>query len=269
MNELSLEELKKVEFDILKHFVAFCNKHNIKYYLSNGTLLGAVKYKGFIPWDDDIDVFVPREDYDRLLKIYEDSAKYKLFSFEKDGRFHYPFAKLCDVTTKKVLPEFRSCDAIPGVEMDIFPLDCWKSDYEKARKEVQNISRDILFLQASQYKRSPTQKRIKALMWYLISVYARLRTGKHFNKRIVKKSKSNKQNNPTYVGCKAWCIYGEREIIPAEVFADTVEVEFEGEKFKAPIGYDTYLRSLYGDYEKDPPLEKQKTHHTFTAYKIT
>ena len=269
VNELSLEELKKVEFDILKHFVAFCNKHNIKYYLSNGTLLGAVKYKGFIPWDDDIDVFVPREDYDRLLKIYEDSAQYKLFSFEKDGRFHYPFAKLCDMSTKKVLPEFRSCDAIPGVEIDIFPLDCWNSNYIKAQKEARSISRDLLCLQASQYIKSPVKNKMKLLVWKCVAVYAILRTGNHFKKKIISKSKANQQDNPAYVGCKSWCIYGEREIIPAEVFADTVEVEFEGETFKAPIGYDTYLRSLYGDYWQDPPLEKQKTHHSFTAYKNT
>ena len=269
MNKLSLNELQKVEFDILRHFALFCENHNINYFLSNGTLLGAVKYKGFIPWDDDIDVFVPREDYDRLLKIYEDSAQYKLFSFEKDGKFHYPFAKLCDVTTKKVMPELRNIDAIPGVEMDIFPLDCWHQDYENARKEVKSISREIVFLQASQLKVSPVKNKMKSLVWELVAVYARFRTSKYFDRKIIKKSRSNKRDNPAYVGCKSWCLYGEREIIPAEIFADTVEVEFEGEKFKAPIGYDTYLRSLYGDYEKDPPLEKQKSRHIFTAYRIT
>ena len=70
------------------------------------------------------------------------------------------------------------------------------------------------------------------------------------------------------MGCKCWCIYGSREIIPAEVFSDTVEVEFEGTKFPAPVGYDTYLRSLYGDYPQDPPIEKQKTHHSFIAYRL-
>ena len=172
------------------------------------------------------------------------------------------------MSTKKILPEFRSCDAIPSVEIDVFPLDCWNSNYEKAHKEARSISRDLLFLQASQYTKSPVKNKFKSFVWQLVSVYARLRTGNHFKKKIVSKSKANKQNNPTYVGCKSWCIYGEREIIPAEVFADTVDVEFEGEKFKAPVGYDTYLRSLYGDYWQDPPLEKQKTHHSFIAYKL-
>ncbi len=268
MNKLTLDELKRIEFDILKHFDAFCKEHNIRYYLAYGTLLGAIRYKKFIPWDDDVDVLVPREDYERLLKIYEDNAQYKLFAFEKDGMFHYPFAKLCDLSTKKVLPEFRSSGAIPGVEIDIFPLDCWQSDYEMARKEARSISREILFLQASQLRESPTKKGIKSLLWQLISVYARIRTDKYFNKKIVKKSKANKQDNPAFVGSKSWCIYGERGIIPAEAFADVTYVEFEKEMFPAPIGYDTYLTCLYGDYLPEPPKEKQKTNHSFEAYKL-
>ena len=71
--ELSLSDIKTIAFDILKHFAIFCEQNSIRFYLSNGTLLGAIKYGGFIPWDDDIDVFVPREDYDRLIKIYENN----------------------------------------------------------------------------------------------------------------------------------------------------------------------------------------------------
>ena len=268
MDELTLDELKKIEFDILKHFDAFCKDHNIRYYLSNGTLLGAIKYKKFIPWDDDVDVLIPRDDYDRLLNIYKDSEQYKLFAFEKDGKFHYPFAKLCDLSTQKVISNFRSSEAIPGLEIDIFPLDCWNPEYEMAQKEVQSILRERVFLEASQLKKSPTKKGVKSFVWKLISLYARIRTNKYFNKKIIKKSKANKQENPSYVGCKAWCIYGEKEIIPAEVFADVTYVEFEGEMFPAPIGYDTYLKSLYGDYWSDPPKEKQKTHHSFKAYRL-
>ena len=268
MKELSLEELKRIEFDILKHFDAFCKEHNIRYFLAFGTLLGAVKYKKFIPWDDDVDVLVPRDDYDRFLRVFEDSSQYQLFSFERDGKFHYPFAKLCDVSTKKVLTDFRSTDAIPGVEIDIFPLDCWHSDYEMAQREVKRISREIMFLQASQYRKSPVKNRIKSLVWQMVAVYARFRTGKYFNKKIVKKSRANKQDDPAYVGCKAWCLYGSKEVIPAEVFADVTYVEFEGEMFPAPIGYDTYLTSLYGNYRPDPPKEKQKTKHQFKAYRL-
>ena len=268
MNELTLDELKRIEFDILKHFDAFCKEHNIRYYLAYGTLLGAIRYKKFIPWDDDVDVLVPRDDYERLLEIYQDNEQYKMFAFEKDGKFHYPFAKLCDLSTRKFMPEFRSSDAIPGVEIDIFPLDCWCSDYESAKKEARSIYREIAFLQASQLRESPTKKGLKSMLWKLVSVYAKIRTYKYFNKKIVKKSKANKQETPVFVGSKSWCIYGERGVVPAEAFADVAYVEFEGEMFPAPIGYDTYLTCLYGDYLPEPPKEKQKTNHNFKAYRI-
>ena len=108
---------------------------------------------------------------------------------------------------------------------------------------------------------------IKRFIKGIIMVFCKMFGSKYFIKKIIKASyKAEKTSN--YLGCKSWCIYGEREIIPSEAFSDTVEVEFEGEKFPAPIGYDVYLRSLYGDYEKDPPIEKQKSHHNYTAYRI-
>ena len=81
MKELTLQELKEIEFDILKMFDSFCRDNNIKYYLAFGTLLGAIRYKKFIPWDDDVDVLVPREDYDKLIRIFRDDSKYCLFFF--------------------------------------------------------------------------------------------------------------------------------------------------------------------------------------------
>ena len=99
--ELTLQELKNIEFDLLKEFDAFCRQNQIRYFLAYGTLLGAVRYKGFIPWDDDVDVLVPREDYDKMIKIYKDSDRYRLYSTERNPKFGYPFSKLCDMTTKK------------------------------------------------------------------------------------------------------------------------------------------------------------------------
>ena len=141
MNELTLDELKKIEFDILKHFDAFCKEHNIRYYLAFGTLLGAIRYKKFIPWDDDIDLLVPREDYDRLIRLFRDSERYQLFAFEKNSNFHYPFAKLCDMTTRKEQTIYKNRGVKLGVEIDIFPLDGIGEDYESAIKNYKHIDR--------------------------------------------------------------------------------------------------------------------------------
>ena len=116
-------------------------------------------------------------------------------------------------------------------------------------------------------EKSDSHSRIKRFIKKMLMIICKKHGAEHFIKKITSKSTAIDRSNSTYCGCKSWCIYGEREIIPTEAFAGTVNVEFEGKLFPAPIGYDAYLRSLYGDYEKDPPLEKQKTHHSFVAYR--
>ena len=268
MRELSLQELKKIELETLKMFRDFCDENGISYFLSNGTLLGSVKYKGFIPWDDDVDIFIPRNDYDRALRLFKDNEKYKLFAFEREENYHYPFAKLCDMTTRKIEGNYDNGVDL-GVDMDIFPLDFWDNNLEKAKKEVKQMNLYRFCLGLTKLEKPDSYNIVKRVIKAVVMMICKLLGSRFFIRQMIKLSRNGKTETSRYLGCKSWCIYGEREIIPAEVFADTVEVEFEGERFKAPIGYDTYLRSLYGDYEKDPPLEKQKTHHTFTAYKIT
>lgn len=92
MKELTLQELKEIELDILKMFDSFCKEQDIKYYLAFGTLLGAIRYKKFIPWDDDIDVLVPRKDYNKLIKVFQNTERYQLFAFEKYSNFLFRFA---------------------------------------------------------------------------------------------------------------------------------------------------------------------------------
>ena len=266
MRELSLDELREVELDILKTFNNFCEENKIKYYLSNGTLLGAVKYRGFIPWDDDIDVFVPREDYDRLISIFKDSEKYHLFAFERNERYRYPFAKLCDMTTLKVEENINNGVEL-GVDIDIFPMDAWDSDFEKAKKEADKIKKTMFYLGISKLRRPDSRRWAKRVVKQCVMTLLKVYGSSHFVKKIIKVGRCYSLEGSKYCGCKSWCIYRAREIIPSEVFSDVVQVEFEGGYYPAPIGYDTYLRSLYGDYEKDPPNEKQKTHHRFKAYK--
>ena len=99
-------------------------------------------------------------------------------------------------------------------------------------------------------------------------IFCKMRGYKYFMEKILKATDKPEQKGNNYVGAKSWCVYGERGIIPAEAFADFVEIEFEGEMFPAPIGYDTYLTCLYGDYLPEPPKEKQRTHHAFKAYRL-
>ena len=99
-------------------------------------------------------------------------------------------------------------------------------------------------------------------------MFCKMRGAEYFLDKIQKETCKEGQKGNAYVGAKSWCVYGERGIIPAEAFAESVDIEFEGQMFPAPIGYDTYLTCLYGDYLPEPPKEKQKTHHSFKAYKL-
>lgn len=267
MKELTLQELKDIELEILKVFDAFCKENNIKYYLSHGTLLGAIRYKRFIPWDDDVDLLIPREDYDRMLKIFKDTDRYRLFAFEKDPNYRYPIAKLCDMTTLK--DEFGYDNGVKlGVDIDLFPLDYWDNDLEKAKREVKHINKNMFRLGLTKLKKPDSVNPVKRFVKGIAMAFCKLLGSKHYIKKILKASSREDQKDSAYMGCKAWCVYGEKGIIPAEVFAETVDIEFEGEKFPAPIGWDKYLTCLYGDYLPEPPKEKQKTHHVFKAYRV-
>ncbi len=268
MKELSLQELKKIEFGILKIFDSFCKEHNIRYFLAFGTLLGAIRYKKFIPWDDDIDILVPREDYNKLITLFEDSDDYCLFSFERNHKFHYPFAKLCDMTTKKEQTVYKNSGVNLGVEIDIFPLDNWASDLNERKREVRRITKYQRWLKYTKLEKPITNNPVKYAFWGMVLYIAKKLGGGFFVSKMIKESNKPQQKGSSYVGAKVWCIYGERGIIPADAFESAVDIEFEGETFPAPIGYDKYLTCLYGDYLPEPPKEKQKTHHAFVAYQL-
>ncbi len=267
MKELTLQELKEIEFDILKMFDAFCKENNIRYFLSHGTLLGAVRYKKFIPWDDDVDLLIPREDYNKMISLFKDSDRYQLFAFEKNKDYRYPYAKLCDMTTRK--DEFGYNNGIElGVDIDIFPLDAWDDDLKKAKQEVKCIRKNMVCLGLTKLKKPDSVNPIKRFVKGIVMIFCKMIGSEFFIKNILKASCKEEQQGTNYLGCKAWCVYGERGIIPASAFADTIDIEFEGEFFSAPKDYDTYLTCLYGDYLPEPPKEKQKTHHSFKAYRL-
>lgn len=267
MKELTLQELKEIEFDILKMFDAFCKENNIRYFLSHGTLLGAVRYKKFIPWDDDVDLLIPREDYNKMISLFKDSDRYQLFAFEKNKDYRYPYAKLCDMTTRK--DEFGYNNGIElGVDIDIFPLDAWDDDFKKAKQEVKCIRKNMVCLGLTKLKKPDSVNPIKRFVKGIVMIFCKMIGSEFFIKNILKASCKEEQQGTNYLGCKAWCVYGERGIIPASAFADTIDIEFEGEFFLAPKDYDTYLTCLYGDYLPEPPKEKQKTHHSFKAYRL-
>lgn len=264
--EIGTEEFKKISLDILLAVHEFCQENNIKYSLACGTLIGVVRHKGFIPWDDDVDIYMVREDYNRFMEVFPDlyQGKYALSSFErKTPQWNYPFAKVHDVRT--ILVEEKKYP-IPdmGVGIDVFPIDNAPDDdsewsaYEKKRKLLRNI------YTIKELKWRHGRKLSKNLFVMLCNVLllpiSYLTLAKWLD------NYSQKYNHmPTNYYAEN-CIGRPNNRFLKTDFQDCVEMPFENRMLMVMKGYDNYLRSFYGDYMKLPPLEEQRLHYRNTVY---
>lgn len=270
MIELQLEQLKQIELDILKSFHQYCTKHNLRYFLTGGTLLGAVRHKGFIPWDDDIDVFMPRFDYEKFISSFPADPLNKTLQVATTTSlkgYYLPFAKLMRRDT--VLKEQVSSKLQLGVYMDIFPLDNMSDDYETACKLFHTTSylRKMLALKNITFSSSRTYWKNLVLLIGKMSICCLPRT--YILKKLTKKARiyENEQLS-RFVCATVMGTYGIKEILEGECYSQTVLLPFENGVFYAPKGYHIILEHFYGNYMQLPPKEKQKTHHSFKAYKL-
>lgn len=257
MKKKSLEKLHTIEVEILDEIVRICNTHNLRYYLIGGTLLGAIRHKGFIPWDDDLDIAMPREDYERFCKVavLELSSNYYLHSKDTDDEYWLPFAKVkkkgtifCDATAPWV--------KLNGIWVDIFPLDLDRLDNAK---EIQNK-----FLKHARYRLMITDKlrNKRGWKWWIKYVLFGFPSIKTMNRRIYEITSGCKIiNSDAYVNYGSQ--YGvKKQTMPIGWYDDSVNVEFEGKLYKAPKEYIKVLTKIYGsNFMQLPPLEKRITHN--------
>ena len=262
-------EIQSVLAKILEHFAAFCKAHNLTFFLSNGTLIGAVKYKNFIPWDDDCDVMMPRADYDKLLSLYQndDKQQYRLLSMKHSQTWRMPYAKLSDSNTLLIEGGYEFGEEL-GISLDIFPIDRWHPN--KKRAKAQTFRAELLkrFLICANAPSFQTEKKgIQRLILRGIHWVGKAYGWKRLQKKLCRMAETSKKYPDTYMGCVAWCCHGTGEILPTEVFSDTTEVNFIGKSYPAPIGYDQYLSNLYGEWRKELPPDKQKSNHNIEVFK--
>lgn len=265
---IDLNELKKIELRLMSEVDDICKREGLRYSLGGGTLLGAVRHKGFIPWDDDIDIMMPRPDYDAFIAYCAThDTPFAVRSFENDKTYVDLSAKVFDPNT--VLED----DAIDGgdktgVAIDVFVIDGLGDTEKAARKAFKKTSFKRELLVAANWKKF---FRSKTHAWYVEPI----RFGFFVLSRGVNKSKLFDKIQNTYkkidfdkakYAAAVGGAYREREILPQSVFTEYVELPFEDKSFMAIAAYDTYLSSIYGDYMKLPPEEKRVSHHTFTAY---
>lgn len=266
MREIQFEEMKKIELNILTYFTEVCEENNLRYYLGGGTLLGAVRHKGFIPWDDDIDVMMPRPDFQKLLSLSINNENYNIIKPGTAG-YYYNFAKLVD--TRTILEEkgIKRIDGL-GVYIDIFPLDGMPEtpDARKKRfKELNSIRKRInnTCLLRPKFHRNPFAY-LNACRIYNSNKNIDLSS---LQKNYLDSALKNSFDDSEYVFA-AGGAYGARDIFPGKWFEKEIELQFENLSVKAFNGYDFYLTQLYGDYMTLPPEDKRVTpHHTIVYFK--
>lgn len=265
MRQLSVEEVKRVQLGILDAVADFCNRNGITFYLCGGTLLGAIRHQGYIPWDDDIDIAMERSQYTRFVDQFNGTNDlYEVRTADNSKGFPYPFAKITHRHTRLVESLIAAQDPI-GVSIDLFPIDCMPAGDRQCRRLMRRmrIWRAMLSVKLSRLdQRRPLWKNaILVVAKVLLSPVPR----RCILARITRLALSSEDPNSAKVGVIVWG-YGEREVVDRTVFRSTILKTYEGRSYPVPIGYHEWLTSVYGDYMTPPPPDQQVTHHSFAAY---
>ena len=243
---------------VLRQYIAICKEHHLTYFCCGGTAIGAVRHQGMIPWDDDVDVFMPRPDYDRFISQFNKPDNYyQVIDMSIDKKYGFPFAKVHD--TRTFVDELQYAKDHFGVYIDIFPIDGVGEDEQVFR--ILRWRKLLHTKKANYYQRTLSKKIINTfgkIVLLPFSVHRILSFIDHEARKYPYGSTPKAGNivNP----------YGPREIVNLSCFSDTIYKEFEGMQFRAPIGYDEYLRSIYGDYMQLPPEDKRHSPHVSIAY---
>jgi lipopolysaccharide cholinephosphotransferase len=259
MRKLSTEELKQKLLEILVVVDDFCAKNNIRYSLEGGTLLGAVRHKGFIPWDDDIDLMMPRPDYDKFVRSFNGGSNhYRVECYETNKNMFFNFAKVIDTRTK--LFEYGG-DTGLGINIDIFQIDGFdlRENIYKTRKKLR-LLRGLMM--AKQYGAKLSRKNIvmDIVKGLLAPVPMRLLSG--MCQKLIRTHNYEKSRSV----CLMTTYNVEKLVFPRRLFNDYIQIEFEERKFYAVRNYDIYLTNEYGDYMRLPPPHEREPKHSAIGY---
>lgn len=271
MREIQSEEIKQIEYELLCKIDKVCKENDISYSLTGGTLIGAIRHNGFIPWDDDIDIQMPRKDYMRFLDICaKNDVGFDAMSIYSNPKYTELFAKAVDRDTLlvEVNREKRGYDQ--GVYVDIFPVDGMGHTLKEAKRRYYRKAFQRELLVAAKWSRLFRSKTkpwyyepIRFVMFVLSRCVSREKMIKNIEKYCMKYDMEEMEYSTIYSG-----VYRTKEIMETKYYQDYETCKFEDGTFPVLKRYDPYLRKIFGDYMQLPPEEKRVTHHTFTVYKL-
>lgn len=261
-SNINVYEAKKLLVQMLHKIHEYCINNNIRYFLTFGTLLGAVRHKGFIPWDDDIDLAMPRQDYEIFFQNFNknNSSFYKAIDCQNDKKYYLPYGKVIDIRT--ILKEEINTKYSIGLYIDIFPMDNVPDDMHENKKFMNQIKlysyiQSIKFIKYNN-KRNILKKFLIIILKALTIIYTSNKLARKCEKLYQKYNNINTQK----IAVCAW--YKRIEgAIPREYFNHLILMEFEGSSFMCPRDYDKILNAYYGNYMELPPIEERKAHHSY------
>jgi lipopolysaccharide cholinephosphotransferase len=266
MKQLTFEEYKAAEMQILLDVSEFCEKHSLTCFLAYGTLIGAVRHKGFIPWDDDVDIYMTRPDYERFLELFCGDAKPE--RLEVIHPYHelskHAFTKIIDTTTVKLEDGYSYPHGYLGVDIDVFVVDGQPDDDAEFERWYKKLNRlYLLDYLSSRSGEGSFKRKLAHLGIKLLNIFLPLR-------KIREKTDALHAKYPygstKYAGSITGLCNNRGDRAPTECFEGSEWCEFEGHKLRMPKGYHEIMTRLYGDYMQLPPEEQRVAPHTVKAF---
>mgnify|MGYP004611248973 FL=1 len=263
MKKIENNEYKRILVDLLKYLDQVCRENSISYSPLGGTMIGAIREKGIIPWDDDIDVVLMHDEYEKLITILKtkQDAPYKILDYENTKGYLYPFAKLVDTRTVLNEKDVRQIDDY-GIYVDIFEYN-----YMPNNNILRKIHYYNVYIKKSLCNLSANTKKYKSLHKKIISWYAHFVGTEKLIKRYIKACRKYNKCKTKFI-MSNWPAYGyEHEIQKASDFLQFIDVKFEDINIKITRDYDSILKTTFGDYMTPPPEDKRVAHDNEAYWK--
>lgn len=270
---LPMEDVQKISLAILKFIANICEREGFRYCLMYGTLIGAIRHKGFIPWDDDVDIMMPRPDYEKFLRYAyshkDEFAPYEIFNREVNSEYIYSITRVSD--SRYIIDKEDEKNCGMGIFIDIYPYDGLGDDKANALKilaRTNYLCNKIIDITRTNIKIPKTLNLKGKITFWLGLRFSSLRGVDHYINKLNKNKKNFTFDSSTYVGPAMWFFTRpEKVLFERSLFDNLIKVPFEDGEFFVPADYDKLLTQEYGDYMKLPPVEKRIYHHQYKAYK--
>ncbi len=271
---LTAEQVRKMQLKGLQMtmcFDEFCKKHNLLYYFCGGCCIGAIRHKGFVPWDDDVDVFMPRDDYEKLKELWVDTPEYSIQYTTKDFLTENQFLTICDNNTTFIKTYQKDLDINHGLVLDVLPLDGCPNGWRRKTQKLWALLYSLFIVG----KAPENHGKAIYLAGKLLLALVKPKSWRYRMWRLCERKMSQYPiSECEYITELCAGPHYMQNEYKKEWFRKAVRVEFEGQQLPIPVGYDGYLRMAFGEYMQLPPEEKRVCHHEFevmdmdNSYKI-